>query len=76
MGNKPDSNKKVNSTNKYLKFSGLAFQLAILLFIAIWAGGKLDVMMNNKQSYMTSLFVAVAFAGFMYNLFRDLENMK
>jgi len=74
MDNNPK--KKPSSSNKYLKFSGIAFQLAILLCIAIWAGGKVDAMMENKQAYMTALFVVLAFAGFMYNLFRDLENLK
>ncbi len=68
--------RKPSSSNKYLKFSGLAFQLAILIALAIWAGGKLDDIMENKQGYMTALLVVLAFGGFMYNLFRDLENLK
>jgi len=68
--------KKTTSTNKYLKFSGIAFQLAILLALAIWGGGKVDALMENKQSYMTALFVVLAFGGFMFSLFRDLENLK
>ena len=72
----PKPKKKASSTNKYLKFSGIAFQLFFLLFLAIWAGGKVDAMMENKQSYMTALFVVLAFGGFMVNLFRDLEKLK
>ena len=68
--------RKPSSSNKYLKFSGLAFQLAILIALAIWAGGKLDDIMANKRGYMTALLVVLAFGGFMYNLFRDLENLK
>lgn len=68
--------KRKISSNKYMKFSGIVFQLAILLFIAIWAGGKLDVKMENKSPYMTALFVALAFGGFMVNLLRDLEKLK
>lgn len=76
MDTDPKPKKKSSSTDKYIKFTGIAFQLALLLFLAIWAGGKVDVMMNNKQAYMTALFVVLAFSGFMYSLFRDLENMK
>ena len=72
----PKPKKKRSSSNKYMKFSGIAFQLAFLLFMAIWAGGKVDAMMENKTAYMTALFVILAFGGFMYNLFRDLENLK
>jgi len=68
--------KKSTATNKYLKFSGIAFQLALLLCLAIWAGGKLDEMMQNKQAYMTALLVVMAFGGFMFSLFRDLEKLK
>lgn len=74
MDSKPKQ--KPSSSNKYLKFSGIAFQLAILIALAIWAGGKLDAKMGNDQGYMTALFVVLAFGGFMYNLFRDLENLK
>ena len=76
MDNNPKPKKKLTSSNKYMKFSGIAFQLAFLLFFAIWAGGKVDAMMENKSAYMTALFVVLAFGGFMYNLFRDLENLK
>jgi len=47
-----------------------------LLALAIWGGGKVDALMENKQSYMTALFVVLAFGGFMFSLFRDLENLK
>ena len=76
MNTTPDPKKKSKPSNKFMKFSGIAFQLAFLLFFAIWAGGKIDSMMENKTPYMTALFVALAFGGFMYNLFRDLENLK
>ncbi len=59
-----------------MKFSGIAMQLAVLLFFAIWAGGKVDAMMENKTAYMTALFVVLAFGGFMVNLYRNLENLK
>ena len=72
----PKPKKKSNSSNKYMKFSGIAFQLAFFFFFAIWAGGKVDFLMENKSAYMTTLFVVLAFGGFMYNLFRDLENLK
>jgi len=76
METDPKPKKKSNSSKKYMKFSGIAFQLAFLLFFAIWAGGKVDFLMKNKSAYMTTLFVVLAFGGFMYNLFRDLENLK
>lgn len=72
----PKPKRNASSSNKYLKFSGLAFQLAILIALSIWAGGKLDTMMGNEQGYMTALLVVLAFVGFMLNLFRDLENLK
>ena len=68
--------KKKSSSNKYLKFSGIAFQLAALIAIAIWAGTKLDRKMGNSSQYMTALFVILAFTGFMYNLFRELKSLE
>lgn len=71
-----NSTPKKNTSNKYLKFSGIAFQLALLLFLAIWGGSKLDIYMNNTKQYMTALFVVLAFTGFIFNLMRDLNSMK
>jgi len=76
METDPKPKKKSNSRNNYIKFSCFVFQFGFLLFFAIWAGGKVDFLMENKSAYMTTLFVVLAFGGFMYNLFRDLENLK
>ena len=64
-----------SSSNKFLKFSGIAFQLAILLALAIWAGTTLDAKLGNDMQYMTALLVVLAFAGFMFKLLRDLKNL-
>lgn len=53
----------------------MAFQLAILLALAIWGGSKLDAYMANKTQYMTALLVVLAFGGFMITLFKDLKKM-
>lgn len=73
---RPTPKKGSGSSNKYLKFSGIAFQLAALIFIAIWLGGKLDTYMGNSKQYMTALLVVLAFTGFMLNLFRDLKSLQ
>jgi len=75
MSKSPDTKKKARSNNKLLKFSGIAFQLAILIALAIWAGTTLDDKMGNDMQYMTALFVILAFTGFILNLFRDLKNL-
>lgn len=70
----PSKNRR--TAHNILRFSGLAFQLAILIALAVWGGGKLDSYMNNSTKYMTALCVVIAFTGFMIALFRDLRNIK
>lgn len=64
------------SSNKYLKYTGIAFQLAVLVAIAIWAGSKIDEKMQNEMPYMTALLVLLVFTGFMINLLRDLNSLS
>lgn len=61
--------KKVSSA---LKYSGLAFQLAALIVVAIWSGQWLDAKLGLEQPYITILLTLLLFTGFMYKLYKDL----
>ncbi len=62
--------------NSYLKYSGLGFQFAALIFVAIFAGKWLDNKMDMTKPIFTLLLVVVFFGGFMYKLYKELIDTK
>jgi hypothetical protein len=71
----PDQKKKPANkrpSNSYLKYSGMVFQLFVLLLIAGWGGGKIDAYLGNETPYITALLLIVFFAAYMYKLYIDL----
>jgi len=58
--------------NFYMKYAGLAFQLAITIGIGAFIGIKLDQWFEFEKQYMTALFIILfAFAG-LYTALKDL----
>lgn len=60
----------------YLKYSGMAFQMAAVIMISIFAGQWLDKKLSLSEPYMTILLTVVLFGGYMYKLTRELTNQK
>lgn len=65
--------KHTKQVNKYLKYSGIAFQLFFLLLIAVFAGQYLDERLGNETPWFLLLFIILAFGAWMYKLIKDLE---
>lgn len=59
-------------TNSYLKYSGLAFQMAAIILLSIWGGKKIDAYMGWEKPFATLLLTLILFSGFMYKLYLDL----
>lgn len=70
--NENDSGK----TNTYLKYSGLAFQMAFVVLIAIFLGKKIDVYLGFQKPFSTIFLVLLFFGLFMYKLYKELINQK
>lgn len=56
----------------YLRYSGLAFQLIVLISAGAWLGDSLDERMQTQQPYWTAAFSLVGVLAGMYQLYRDL----
>lgn len=56
----------------YLRYSGLAFQLIVLILAGAWLGNYLDEQMQNQQPYCTAAFSLLGVMAGMYQLYRDL----
>ncbi|HJW31078.1 MAG TPA: AtpZ/AtpI family protein [Saprospiraceae bacterium] len=64
---------KPSSSNAYLKYSGLALQLFVLLGIGAWLGQRIDHWLHTTIPYFTILFVLVFTGAFFYKLVIDLS---
>ncbi|MBK7232508.1 MAG: AtpZ/AtpI family protein [Saprospiraceae bacterium] len=69
--------KKGSSGNSYLKYSGMAFQIFVLLGTAAWFGQFLDRRFLTEKPYWTITAVAISFIMIIiwlyYNLKKEVE---
>jgi F0F1-type ATP synthase assembly protein I len=71
--NSPKSgNRKKSGAKEYIKYSGIAFQMMIIILIGVFAGKKLDsIYISLSPLFTISLtFISLAFA--LYYLFKGL----
>ncbi len=61
-----------SKTNQYLKYSGLAFQMFVLLLIAVYAGQWLDNKFDFQRPYLTALLLIFALLSYFIKLYYDL----
>lgn len=66
-----NKNKVIKHTNSYLKYSGMAFQMATILIIGAVAGKKLDQHFQTERPYFTLLLVIFAIIGAFYLTLKD-----
>ncbi len=69
----PDNPPKISDSEKgklqsYLKYSGLAFQMLLVLGIAAYGGMKLDAYVGNKNPWFTILFMLLGVVGSIYKI--------
>lgn len=69
----PSPNKKLKTYNSYLKYSGLAIQLLVVIGVFGWLGHWLDLRLKLKMPAFMLLFGFVAFAGMMYQVYRSIK---
>ncbi|WP_333609604.1 AtpZ/AtpI family protein [Arsukibacterium sp.] len=69
----PSQDQKPKPYNSYLKYSSLAVQLAVTIGLFAWLGYKIDEWLNLKYPIFLIVFVFVAFAGMMYQLYKSID---
>jgi F0F1-type ATP synthase assembly protein I len=62
--------------NSFLKYSNMAFQLAIPIALGAWRGNKLDAYFQNKTPVFTIVLSLAGIAGGLYLVLKDLINPK
>lgn len=66
--------KKNSPTQSYLKYSGIAFQLAALIGISYYLGNKVDIYFEHKTPFIAILSTLIVFGLYMYKLYIELFN--
>lgn len=75
MADKPKFHVK-EKFNPYMKYTGLAFQLAGIILFSFWLGRKVDEYFGFKKPYLTLILVMVMFGTYMYKLYIDLSKKQ
>lgn len=57
---------------EYLRYSGLALQLAVLIGIAYWLGHKADTAWMGGRPIFSILFILLVFGTSIYKLYKEL----
>ncbi len=77
MNTSPKKNPKIlNQYKAYLKYSSLAFQMLVVMAVAVWGGVKLDQLLNIKFPVFTLLFSISSLIGIIYYLIRSVSEDK
>ena len=63
---------KLKPVNDYVKYSGLAFQMAILLLIGYWLGSKADAWVDMGFPVFTIFFILLFLSLSFYSLIKNL----
>ena len=59
--------------NQYLKYSGMALQLFVLVGVAAWIGQYLDKRLQTSRPYLTIILILLFTGVFFYRLVKDLN---
>jgi hypothetical protein len=76
MGESPEPSpprRKLNEYNSYLKYSGLAVQLFVVIGVFGWLGFKIDGWLNLKYPVFLLILGFAAFGGMMYQIYRSIN---
>ncbi|WP_228466946.1 AtpZ/AtpI family protein [Adhaeribacter swui] len=63
-----NSDAEKSKLQSYMKYSGLAFQMLIVLGIAAYGGMRLDAYLGNKNPWFTILFMLLGVIGSIYKI--------
>lgn len=68
----PEEGKAREKFDAYLKYSGMAFQMGIIILVGTYAGKKLDEYFQSERPYLTVLFALLSIFAALYTVLKDL----
>lgn len=69
-------NRDINAFEKYAKYSGIVFQMGIVIFIFVWAGKILDQKFMNEKKVFIIIFSLLGVFIALYLALKDFMNFK
>ena len=74
--NEPDNNggNDNNNTNTLVKFTGIAFQMVIIIALFTYGGYKIDTSLNHQVKWVTALLALTGVFIALYVVFKSLKN--
>ncbi len=62
--------------NKYARFSGVGFQMAVTIFIGTYIGVKLDEKYPNENNIFTIVFTLLFVFASLYIVIKQIKNIS
>ena len=72
MTDKKPPKKKDKGYVAFLRYSGMAMQMFVLIGLAAWGGQKLDAYFNTPKPFITIFLILFFTSGYFYKMYRDL----
>jgi hypothetical protein len=69
----PSQPRKLNQSNSYLKYSGLAIQLLVVIGVFGWLGYKIDGWLELKFPAFLLLLGFLSFGAMMFQIYRSIN---
>jgi Sec-independent protein secretion pathway component TatC len=71
-----DQKNNFNALEKYVKYSGMAFQMGIIIFLFVWAGKKIDEKFMDGRRIFIIIFSLIGVFFALYIALKDHINFK
>ena len=68
-----EQNKKKANANAVLKYSGMAFQMAVIMLLGIFAGKYLDKYFETESAIFTAFLAIISVGVALYLTLKDIK---
>lgn len=68
--------KKNNQLNAYARFSGIGFQMLVIIAIGVWGGIKLDTIYPNDYQIFTIICSLVSIGIALYTVIKQVKKFS
>lgn len=72
--NQRENNQK--TTNAFVRYSGMAFQMIVVLLVAAYSGQWLDGHFQNKQPWFTLVLLLIGVVASMYLIIKTVTKQS
>ena len=73
---KKDRKRLSDNLTNWAKYSGMAFQMFAVIFIAVWGGNKLDKLAENETPVFTIILSLLGVVAAIYTVLKDFIRKK